>query len=419
MTVNLHRVFTGESQSGSYLKALQIDGQRDKDLRDARDEVRETLKAGFSDVTSYVNRQALFESNPETLPTLRPKFRMQGSFAYHTCNAPAQVPPQEIDLDDGVFLPVSFLSGNGQYHPDLASDGYFAAVERMLEPLCSRKGWTLEADKPSCVRIRLEDDVHIDLALYAIPDQQFTQLQEAMDSVDKAVAGREMRNALELVNEVYQRLPEDKIMLAHREQGWKPSDPRKLDDWVHANLDEHGEQFRRVSRYLKGWRDYTWEESRLSSIALMSAVATTMEEANGSIPQNRDDLAVKAVAEKLPTILAGRIDNPVVQGQRFDEGWDALTRQDYIKKAETFRDAMRSSLATGDPELALEALATAFGDRIPDDQTLVEMPMETKSHSGLGSALGATVVAAGLLKTLGDGEEARAAVQKGGDTRYA
>ena len=39
---------------------------------------------------------------------------------------------QEIDLDDGVFLPVSFLSQNGGAHPIVASAGYFAAVERIL-----------------------------------------------------------------------------------------------------------------------------------------------------------------------------------------------------------------------------------------------------------------------------------------------
>lgn len=415
MAANLHRVFTGESQSGSYLKALKIEDARDKELRTARDEIREALQTGFSDVTSYVSKQALFESGQQTITALRPKFRMQGSFAYHTHNQPAQVPPQEIDLDDGVFLPVSFLTGNGQYRPNLVSSSYFSAVERMLKPLCERQGWTLETEKPSCVRVRLDDDAHIDLALYAIPDQQFVQLQEAMDSADKATASRELRNAIELQNEVYEKLPEDQITLAHREQGWKPSDPRKLDDWVRVNVKAHGDQFRRVSRYVKGWRDYTWEESGLSSIALMSAVATTLNETKGTIPENRDDLAVNAVAEKLPVILSGKIENPVVKGQRFDEGWDADRRQDYVNKAEVLRDIMKNSLHADDPEQALGYLTKAFGERIPDDQALVEMPMEAKSLAGAASA----AVSAGLLKSLGNSSEARAAVQKGGDTRYA
>jgi hypothetical protein len=66
-------------------------------------------------------------------------------------------------------------------------------------------------------------------------------------------------------------------MLAHRDEGWKPSDPRKLEEWFRAAVRQHGEQLRRVCRYLKNWRDNRWEGCRLSSIALM---ACTVGEGN-------------------------------------------------------------------------------------------------------------------------------------------
>ena len=97
---------------------------------------------------------------------------MQGSFAYRTLNEPAHNPPQEIDLDDGVFVPVSFLNDSGRARPALISSGYFAAVEALPAPICVLNGWKLIDDKPSCVRVELDGSAHIDLALYAIPDAE-------------------------------------------------------------------------------------------------------------------------------------------------------------------------------------------------------------------------------------------------------
>ena len=101
-----------------------------------------------------------------------------GVSAYGTCNVPAHQPPQEIDLDDGLFLPVSFLSCNGTLHPAVVSNGLFLAVERILAPLCEKKGWRLNRSKASCVRVELPGHAHVDLALYAIPDVQFAELLE-------------------------------------------------------------------------------------------------------------------------------------------------------------------------------------------------------------------------------------------------
>ena len=118
---------------------------------------------------------------------LRPRFRMQGSGAYHTLNDPAHKPPQEVDFDDGVFLPTSFVNGGGMVEPLLAAKGYFIVVENILAPLCEDNGWKLIATKPTCVRVRVDNHAHIDLPLYAIPDEQFVELVEANARIMKTM----------------------------------------------------------------------------------------------------------------------------------------------------------------------------------------------------------------------------------------
>ena len=162
-------------------------------------------------------------------------------------------------------------------------------------------------------------------------------------------------------------------MLAHRLEGWKPSDPRKLEDWFKQAVQKFGEQLRRVCRYLKGWRDQQWELCRLASIALMAAVVQAYEEVQDAAPANRDDLALLMIAERLPEVLSGIIDNPVVAGQRLDEGWTREQRAEFVATAEVLLRHLRDGLmGTDDPEVAIAKLIAAFGPRIPDDPDLVQ-----------------------------------------------
>jgi len=185
MAINAHRAFFCTTAEDTYLGGLTVDEEQRDTLRGARDEIRETIRRGFRDWAAILDRQELFESVAlattylhDAEPTLRPKFRMQGSWSYFTLNRTTIEPPQQIDADDGVFLPVSFLTQNGTTHPAIVSGAYFAAVEKMLAPLCEKRGWTLITDKSSCVRVQINSGTHVDLALYAIPDADFRVLVE-------------------------------------------------------------------------------------------------------------------------------------------------------------------------------------------------------------------------------------------------
>lgn len=409
MGLNAHRVFDNTTDN-NYLTAITVESKKEDGLRSVRDLVRNTLKAAFKDWSSVVTMDALFEAASAARDTLQPKFRMQGSFAYRTLNEPAQK-PQEIDLDDGMFLPVSYLAEHGGSHPALVHTGYFTVVEAALIPLCDDKGWELKTDLPSCVRIRLGKDVHMDIALYAIPDDEFEVLVEkaAFDSIDRAM----MRDATEISDTTYRALDPNQIMLAHREEGWKPSDPRKLEDWVREGVSLYGPQFRRICRYLKGWRDHQWSECRLASIALMACVREAFD-SNPKIAENRDDLRLLDVAERLPELLRHQIDNPVVPGQRLDEKWNDDQRRDYVSRAEQLAERVGYALrGTDAKQAALNELIAAFGDRLPNDVALVSM--DDPNPPAVSSP---AVLSSGLLSEMAERAQAREAVEKDGDGRY-
>ncbi|MBN9506672.1 MAG: hypothetical protein J0I69_11665 [Altererythrobacter sp.] len=415
MGANAHRTLFSSGEHDTYLRGLTVDAKQRAALQAAREEIRDEIRSGLRAWSDHVDRTQFFEvtalasvSFADSDLALRPKFRMQGSWSYHTLNRATHNPPQEIDLDDGVFLPVSFLSQNGGAHPIVASAGYFTAVERILAPLCDRNGWTLITNKPSCVRVEINDDAHVDLALYAIPDDEFEELLE------KAAASlqfdtRMLDENVSFAEQIYPRLPTDQIMLAHREEGWKPSDPRKLEDWFQDAINAHGQQLRRVCRYLKGWRDHNWTGCRLSSIALMACVVAAYDEAAALIAENRDDLALQMVAKRLPELLERRIPNPVVHGQYLDEGWAYECRADFIAKARCLVTRIDAALAANQSGTVIEHLRAALGDYLPDDEDLVVI------EAPIGAP---TILQSGILKDFADQPDAREAVKKGGDGRY-
>lgn len=415
MSANAHRALYSASNGSNYHGALKVTKGDEDLLRAARDEIRATLKQGFGEWQAVIEKKKLFEDSAlahfqfEQLQALRPKFRMQGSWSYHTLNRTTIEPPQEIDLDDGVFLPTSFLTANGANHPAIVSDSYFEAVEAILKPLCNNRGWHLGEPKPSCVRVCIRDGAHIDLALYAIPDQEYHELLEKAELraramfVDQAVDEQER-----FIEDVYPSLPADHIMLAHRDEGWKPSDPRKLEDWFDAAVDRHGPQLRRVCRYLKGWRDNRWEGCRLSSIALMACVVAAYDQAEAAPPESRDDLALLMVARAMPWLVSNPIANPVVAGQRLDENWTPECRADFVSAAEDLRNILERTLNQTTATKAIDVLRDGLGPHLPNDPGLIDVAITE----------GPAILTSGLLGSVSDEPEPRKAVKIGGDGRY-
>lgn len=404
---NAHRVFTDSPTGSDYLKNITPPDQQVAELRAARDEIRATIREDARTWALRMRPERLIEKAvpPGVEPRLvQPKFRMQGSLAYDTLNAPAESPPQEIDLDDGLFLPVSFFEVQGRLTPGLLSSGLFRLVEAALVPLCRRRKWELNATKPSCIRVQVSTAAHIDIALYAIPDEDFAVLVEKTARDQSLQPTEGLTRANELSEELYSRIPRDHIVLAHREEGWKPSDPRQLEDWFRASVKDHGPQLRRICRYLKAWRDHQWETNKLSSIALMYCAVQAYKAVGDELLSSRDDFALVRVAELLPKLLSAAVPNPVVDGQRLDESWSTEDRRAFASAAQELAASLRASLtAKASPMEVLVELSETFGDRIPRDPALVRQ--ESPSSA--------------TIKDLGQTVAVQEAVQKHGGGRYA
>lgn len=126
-------------------------------------------------------------------------------------------------------------------------------------------------DKPTCIRIVIAAYAHIDIPLYAIPDQEFVNLAEA--SMRRYGYDSLMDAVIKAERDAWTALP--------REGAPRPSGmqldalrPQAREGMVPWRSGSQGEQFRRVVRYLKAFRDWRWSSGGPASILLMAAAAT-------------------------------------------------------------------------------------------------------------------------------------------------
>ncbi|PXA86549.1 hypothetical protein DMC47_34420 [Nostoc sp. 3335mG] len=381
--LNLHKLM---AQEDGYLAALSVPEKDRATLAAARETIRTTLRHAFRNWETYVTRAELTEGMGSAfrqfdvaprLPT--PKFRIQGSFAYHTANDCQDPPDQQIDQDDGMFLPISFVTVNGTARPTIASSAYFRIVERALAPLCKANGWTLNPDGPknSCVRVEISSRLHIDLPLYAIRDSSFEALVEttataAMDSLAKAVT---LRDSRELDDRIYRELADAEIILAHREDGWIESDPRRLETWFRNAIDIYGPIVRELSRCFKALRDAKFDTG-LSSICIMACVVRAVEKLGG-VEGKRLDLAIVSVGREIARLASTPVENPVFPGddkKHFCLGWSdeyrGKVRALFADAADELEEAIDG---TYHKKVAIDRAQRAFGPRVPNREDLITM----------------------------------------------
>lgn len=427
MPVNAHKALNSANES-CYVKKLKLPKEREEELRAVRDELRDAIRSGLKNwtdrfpIAEMVTRDAIVALNSEQADITeafgRPKFRMQGSFSYSTVNDPAKgkTPPLQIDLDDGMFLPTRYINLDGALAPSVAADGYFRAVEQLVSDVCEKNGWTLKK-KTSCVRVEIDREAHVDIALYAVPEKEFVTLVETAMAQNRVIKDgfMDLRDD-DFANEIYGRLSADQMRLACRgDDGrgkWIRSDPRKLEDWFRDAVRDHGDQVRFVSRYLKAWRDEQ-DLVGLASIALMWAVVEVFKNHQGYKPFNgRDDLALLAVARALPDILRQEIPNPVVPGERLDQGWSHTDRQIYASAAMDLEAQLEAALIrSSTPQATVRYMLDALGSRFPTDVSLL---VDDAAQVG-GTLAAPETLTDNLLET----KDERPAVKLGGDERYA
>lgn len=340
------------------LSNISLSDQHREFISEAKDAIRAQLRTGLPAVLKELGHSA---------SAVQPRFFTQGSWAYKTINAPAH-PEQQADIDDGAYLPLSFMQLTSK--PSVASKVFFAAAQTALEPLVEERGWRLITDKPTCIRIEIAKFAHIDVPLYAIPDHQFEQLRKAALEVHGYHALDDAMQRAE--RDAWTELPHDQVLLAHREDDWVRSDPRPVKQWFLGEVERCGEQLRRTVRYLKAFRDWQWVKGGPSSILLMAAAAPLFESRN-----RRDDLALLDILVPLPDALRSGVRCPTDTNESLTDRLGPAGVEDAARKLEELERSLRAALHATSPDQALIWVREQFGPRFPSTPERVTVSSAT------------------------------------------
>lgn len=342
MKWNINRFLKHSSQG--VISELTISESDFELLLSSRKKIRLAIREAFSNIRtalssrSYERRHKLLKLLPEEIvdailmlepeqqsmiAKLRPVFFTQGSFTYGTLNRPAYPPEQQLDLDDGVYLPIEFFENS----PVVSKNVFFLIIDTVLTRLCEETPqWTGPSFKPTCARINVAPHVHIDIPLYAIPKDEYENLEKshqrnamALDSINAAYSydqlyTRYLENLYEnAANSRYSKfsyLEPDKIYLAKRdgEEHWIPSDPALVARWFESAVKEHGRALVHACRYLKAWRDTTYRSGGPTSLTLMACAVATLD--NHSKADLDDHSALLLCTEALPSQLRQGVPSP-------------------------------------------------------------------------------------------------------------
>jgi len=149
--LNLHRLFFHNSADDCYLSQLTLPQIKRDMLQEGRRKIREALRDGIYKATKA----------PPIESAITPKFFTQGSWAYGTLNRATHVPPQQADMDDGCYLPMSFLKGE---KPKRSAQLFFNVADTILQALVKKEGWTgYSFDRDCCCRAIIDSEHHIDV----------------------------------------------------------------------------------------------------------------------------------------------------------------------------------------------------------------------------------------------------------------
>lgn len=334
---------TGEA---CFLDELNLSPDELAHIDGARKEIREALKADLP--------RALRDKGLEG-EICEPRFYIQGSRAYKTLNSPCITPPQQSDIDDGVYLPLSVMREESS--PKLAITLFFDAVIDVLRPMCAGKGWRTES-KDTCVRVTISNRAHIDLPLYVIPDTLFQLIKASMESRGHAV----FDSAMNSEQDNWKAVPSNKILLADRKQGWRKSDPMAMKNWFKREIQEKGDQLVRVVRYLKAFRDKQWEEKGPSSILLMAAACPLFEYVD-----KRDDSSLLNVVKGIPAALQKGVMSPIDPEASLTAHMPKEALADAVEQFRIFANHLEGAINATDVQTAYRWMHQMLGDRFPNE----------------------------------------------------
>lgn len=378
-TNNLHRVFV--DREIGFKKRITPTEHDLEFFNQVKKVVKSHLK---TKIKEFLEQQGII--------SITPKFRIQGSWAYGTCNLPAKS-GQEMDFDYGVYLPVRAFEGfNPEAGESEQAKSYFEQVELMMQDLCDQHKWQLDTSAPSsCIRIKLKNNAHMDIPLYAVPNDMFDDLEERNElqfSLDSTTAIHESLNYSEWAFEDFNiksfsesSLVDRNIQMIHmarRDGTWQESDCELIRKWFTdklKSLENNGQQLRAICRYLKAWRDWQFTDKSFqpSSILLMIIACKHYQ-----YHPYRDDLALLSVLEKLPNALNGNVYENIEEHESEDFNRMKPHERPIAKQyADELYKNFMVSLNNLDKTKVLNFITNEWGDRIPQDESLIETSHQT------------------------------------------
>jgi hypothetical protein len=354
----IKKLLKNNQSEHAYKDKLDVPNNVDSFMLDCRKTIRDKLRQDFS--TYRENSASSLKSDENYAKSLHPKFFTQGSHAYKTQNLPCYS-SQEIDLDDGVYFPMTFVQNN----PAANKSMLVALVRQSLSDLSEQTGWPL-SEKKMCFRLQVDKQIHIDVPVYAIPGDKYAQLTEARSAALNFAFKDEIIP--------YQRLDPTQVYVALLDDNalWHQSDPKQLHDWFISQTKRYP-FLRNICRYLKAWRDYEWQEGGPSSIMLMVAAADALNKFP-KMPESECE-ALLVVTKALPSIFAGDINNPIDNNENMfpSRCKDPAEILDIRERVTALSISYTQAVCEAQTkQLAVNTLISLFGERLPNREDWVQ-----------------------------------------------
>ncbi|KEA62501.1 hypothetical protein ADIMK_3392 [Marinobacterium lacunae] len=314
--------------------------------------------------------QNMSKNERDAFRSISPRFWIQGSYKYNTLNQPYHKPPQEMDIDDGTYLPMDIFDNK----PSVGHRLLILLVDASLKSLevqNKHNGWEFIGDKPTCSRLKIPSKhVHIDVPMYAVPKEEFKRKEEALAILKASEAYRDF--SMQALSESTQ-LESDSVYLAVRtEDKWKKSDPKIVADWFAQSVKEIGIHLRVLCRILKAWRDVQWDKGGPSSICLMKCAVDTLRRN----PHDGSDLGetLRLLASHLPNQLLEGVRSPdPTDGDRLlfpSANEHSRKETEIVERARDLTSTLERALVTDTKSEALRILQTLFGSRVTNEELI-------------------------------------------------
>lgn len=214
-TINVRIMVNLQTQFSKFHDTIKIDFEKSQYLRDKRDLIVNNLRDGLKKLFAVQSLQ------PPTFHSFN-----QGSYDLATGVEP--LTEQDYDIDVGIV----FHFSKNYYKPVQVKEWVYHAL--------SSWNRTVEIKRP-CVRVQYHQNgekwFHVDLAIYSLDLDNF---------------GREIN----YIAKGYSNSSEDYKF-------WEVSEPFKLKELLKSKFPDQldRDQFRRIIRYLKRWKDYNFSST--------------------------------------------------------------------------------------------------------------------------------------------------------------